>query len=140
MGHVMEHNLEVLLVEDDAETARRIIRYFQGKGYKQIIAISDGWRALEKLKEQKFDFIISGYNYNLSDMNGIVFLDHLRKLPDPLSKIPTVIFSGMNKANNKRVIDSAKDLGALDWFMKGNTEDLARLERTLLKQAIQKAM
>ncbi len=67
-----------ILVVDDSKTMRKIlVKYLEQQGYNNIITSINGQDALEKLKENKCDLIIS--DFTMPKMNGLELLKHVRK-------------------------------------------------------------
>jgi len=66
-----------VLVVDDFATMRRIVKNILTQlGYKNIIEADDGTTALEVLKQQKIDLIIS--DWNMPKMTGLDLLKAVR--------------------------------------------------------------
>ncbi len=67
-----------ILVVDDFSTMRRIIRnVLKQLGYVNIFEAEDGAAALEVLKREKIDFIIS--DWNMPQMTGLELLKAVRE-------------------------------------------------------------
>lgn len=66
------------LIVDDSQTARRhISRLLHNCGIEQTVEAENGLQAIEILKEQTVDFIIS--DYNMPHMNGQELAEYLRQ-------------------------------------------------------------
>jgi two-component system chemotaxis response regulator CheY len=66
-----------VLIVDDFATMRRIVKNILTQlGYKNIIEADDGSTAVEVLKNQKVDMIIS--DWNMPKMTGLELLKHVR--------------------------------------------------------------
>ena len=66
-----------IMVVDDFSTMRRIIKnILRQMGYENILEADDGSTALEKLKAEKVDFIIS--DWNMPQVSGIELLKAVR--------------------------------------------------------------
>ncbi|MCG8671359.1 MAG: response regulator, partial [Pseudomonadales bacterium] len=92
-----------ILLVDDSLSARMIIRQYleivgcQGAEFTEA---SNGKKALEILKEQKFDLIVT--DMNMPVMDGNEFLHRLKASPK-LQAIPVIIVSSAaNKDNEER--------------------------------------
>uniref|UniRef100_A0A7V5XIE8 Response regulator n=1 Tax=Thermodesulfobacterium geofontis TaxID=1295609 RepID=A0A7V5XIE8_9BACT len=73
-------NIKILIVDDFA-TMRKIIKNILLQlGFKDILEADDGTTALELLKKQKVDLIIS--DWNMPKMPGIELLKAVRKNED----------------------------------------------------------
>lgn len=69
-------NMKVLVVDDFA-TMRRIVKNILTQlGYKNIIEADDGSTAVDILKKEKVDMIIS--DWNMPKMTGLELLKHVR--------------------------------------------------------------
>jgi two-component system chemotaxis response regulator CheY len=70
-----------IMVVDDFSTMRRIIKnILRQMGYENILEADDGSTALEKLKAEKVDFIIS--DWNMPQVSGIELLKAVRTSDD----------------------------------------------------------
>ena len=73
----MADNKMNILVVDDFATMRRIVRnILKQLGYENILEADDGANALEVLKREKIQFIIS--DWNMPQMSGIELLKTVR--------------------------------------------------------------
>jgi len=70
---------KILFVED-SPTMRRIIANSLSKiGVKEVVDAENGMDALEKIKDQDFDMVIT--DWNMPEMNGKELVEHLRSQP-----------------------------------------------------------
>ena len=75
-----DSNMKVLVVDDFA-TMRRIVKNILTQlGYKNIIEADDGTTALDIIKQEKIDLIIS--DWNMPKMTGLDLLKNVRGNPD----------------------------------------------------------
>ncbi len=73
---MMDPKMRILIV-DDFSTMRRIIKnILRQAGYVDIIEADDGTTALDLLRTEKVDFIIS--DWNMPQMSGLDLLKHVR--------------------------------------------------------------
>lgn len=87
-----------ILVVDDFQTMRRIIiNLLRQLGFKNVAEASDGQRALEKVKSDKFDLIIS--DWNMPNMTGMDFLKAVRA-DESLKAIPFIMVTAEGKKEN----------------------------------------
>ena len=86
------------LVVDDMATMRRIIKTLLDQlGYKNIDEAEDGKEALNKLKAQKYDFVIT--DWNMPNMTGLELVQEIRKEPD-LKHLPVLMVTAEAKKEN----------------------------------------
>ncbi len=81
-------NMKVLVVDDFA-TMRRIVKNILTQlGFKHIVEADDGVTAVDVLKAEKVDMIIS--DWNMPKMTGLELLKHVRGEAD-LADIPFIM-------------------------------------------------
>jgi len=96
-------NIKILVV-DDFKTMRKIIKNILTQlGFKNIIEADDGTTALELLKKQKVDLIIS--DWNMPKMNGLELLKSVRS-DDNLKDIRFIMVTA--EAQKESVIEAIK--------------------------------
>ena len=114
------------LVVDDFSTMRRIIRnLLKELGYTNVDEAEDGAQALSKLKNDKYDFVVS--DWNMPNMDGLTMLKHIRS-DEVLSSIPVLMVTAEAKREN--IIEAAK-AGASGYVVKPFTA--ATLDEKLAK-------
>ncbi len=87
-----------ILVVDDMATMRRIIKGLLNQlGYKNIEEAEDGKVALQKLKSQDFDFVIT--DWNMPNMTGLELVQEIRKDPE-LKDLPVLMVTAEAKKEN----------------------------------------
>ncbi len=92
--------IRILHVEDERGALEITKLFFERKGYNfKITQVLSAERALEKLKYQHFDIILS--DYKMPGMNGLEFLEELRRKGND---IPFIIFTG--KGEEKVAMDA----------------------------------
>jgi CheY-like chemotaxis protein len=88
-----------VLQVDDEPADLEITRIFLGRETKknfEIVSVLSAEEALEKLKSEHFDVVIS--DYRMPRMNGIEFLEAVRKSESHTANIPFIIFTGKGGA------------------------------------------
>jgi two-component system chemotaxis response regulator CheY len=96
-------NIKILIVDDFA-TMRKIIKNILLQlGFKDILEADDGTTALELLKKQKVDLIIS--DWNMPKMPGIELLKTVRKNED-LKDIKFIMVTA--EAQKESVVEAIK--------------------------------
>ena len=93
-----------VLVVDDFATMRRIVRnILKQLGYVNILEADDGSTALETLRKEKIDFIIS--DWNMPQMTGIELLKAVRS-SEEWKNIPFLMVTAEGQKEN--VIEAIK--------------------------------
>jgi len=86
------------LIVDDMATMRRIIRSILNQlGYQNVDESEDGKVALQKLKQQKYDFVIT--DWNMPNMTGLELVQAIRKDPE-LKHLPVLMVTAEAKKEN----------------------------------------
>jgi two-component system chemotaxis response regulator CheY len=101
------------LIVDDFSTMRRIVRnLLKELGYTNVDEAEDGAMALNKLRSDQFDFVIS--DWNMPVMDGLAMLKAIRSDPS-LSKLPVLLVTAEAKKEN---IVAAAQAGANGYVVK----------------------
>jgi len=99
----LDTNIKILVVDDFA-TMRKIIKNILTQlGFKDIIEADDGTTALELLKKQKVDLIIS--DWNMPKMPGIELLKAVRS-DENLKDIKFIMVTA--EAQKENVVEAIK--------------------------------
>ncbi len=105
-------NIKFLLVDDFA-TMRRIVRgLLKELGHTNVDEAADGASALQKLRADSFDFVIS--DWNMPVMNGLDMLKSIRA-DATLAKLPVLMVTAEAKKEN---IIAAAQAGANGYVVK----------------------
>ena len=108
----VDKNMPILIV-DDYKTMLRIIRNLLKQiGFDNVEEATDGTEALQKLREKKFDLIIS--DWNMEPMTGIELLREVRD-DDNLKKLPFIMVTAESKTENVVI---AKEAGVSNYIVK----------------------
>jgi two-component system nitrogen regulation response regulator NtrX len=102
--------LSTILVVDDEQGIREVLQDVLGDEGHQVIAVEDGFRALETLDEKSVDLVI--LDVWLPNMGGI---DVLKQIRDRWPEIEVVVISG--HANINMAVQAVK-IGAFDFLEK----------------------
>lgn len=113
----------VLLVEDDEVLLRALYLLFHNSGFT-IASATDGDTALKMAERLQPDLVL--LDLLLPKMNGFDVLKNL-KSNSKLKDIPVIVLSNLGDQTD---IERAKNLGALDYYVKANTE-LSSLEEKI---------
>jgi len=110
-----------ILCVDDFSTMRRIIKtLLKQLGYKNILEADDGSTALEVLKENNVDFIIS--DWNMPKMTGLDLLKAVRQ-DDAMKEIP---FLMVTAESEKDSILTAVKAGVSNYVVKPFKADVLK--------------
>ena len=103
------------LVVDDFPTMRRIVRnLLKELGFSNVDEAEDGAAGLAKVKEGRFDFVIS--DWNMPNMDGLQMLQSIRADANPvISKLPVLMVTAEAKKEN---IIAAAQAGASGYVVK----------------------
>jgi two-component system, chemotaxis family, chemotaxis protein CheY len=97
-------NMKILVV-DDFQTMRRIVRnVLKGLGFTNIVEADNGVTALEILKGEKIDFVVS--DWNMPEMTGIELLKTIRA-SEEWKDLPFLMVTAEGK--REQVIDAVKN-------------------------------
>jgi two-component system chemotaxis response regulator CheY len=114
------------LIVDDFSTMRRIVRgLLKGMGCNHADEAEDGAVALNMLKSQKFDFVVS--DINMPNMNGFELLKAI-KAEDSLKHLPVLMVTA--EARKEDIVLAAQS-GASGYIVKPFTK--ATLEEKVQK-------
>ena len=113
----MDVNMKVLIVDDFA-TMRRIVKnILRQLGFTDISEADDGKAALQALKKEKFDLILS--DWNMPEMPGIELLKAVRA-DDELKDIPFLMVTA--EAEKGNIVEAVK-LGVSNYIVKPFTAE-----------------
>ena len=108
----VDMNMKVLVV-DDYKTMVRIIRnLLKQLNFNNVDEASDGSGALRKLRDGKFDLVIS--DWNMEPMTGLQLLKEVR-VDDKLKDIPFIMVTAESKTEN---VIAAKQAGVSNYIVK----------------------
>ena len=99
----------ILLIDDDVDICLLLSRFLGSKGFKISISHS-GKKALETLKKDKIDLVIS--DFRLGDMDA---LEVLNKMKDLSMEIPVIIITGYSDI---KIAVNVIKMGAFDYVTK----------------------
>jgi two-component system chemotaxis response regulator CheY len=112
----MANDLRILIV-DDFSTMRRIVRnLLKESGYPEADEAEDGVVALNKLRNSKFDFVVS--DINMPNMNGFQLLAEIKK-DEKLKHLPVLMVTA--EARKEDIVAAAQG-GAAGYIVKPFTK------------------
>ena len=123
----VDKNMSILIV-DDYKTMLRILRnLLRQLDFNNIEEATDGSMALQKLRQKKFDFVIS--DWNMEPMTGIQLLREVRS-DDSLKHLPFIMITAESKSEN---VIAAKQAGVSNYIVKPfNSETLKTKMQSVL--------
>lgn len=105
------------LVVDDFSTMRRIVRgLLKEMGCNDVTEAEDGAAALQLLKTQRFDFVVS--DINMPNMNGFQLLAEIKK-DEALKHLPVLMVTA--EARKEDIVQAAQG-GAAGYIVKPFTK------------------
>lgn len=115
------------LIVDDSPTIRNLVAFcMEQRGFEVTTAI-DGLHALDEIKLQNYDVIIT--DVNMPNMDGIELIGALRK-QESTRNIPILVLTVLNSPGKKQ---EAKAAGATAWLEKPfEPEVLAKAVRLIM--------
>ncbi len=119
-----------ILVVDDSHTTRHIEQIIlEAENYNVSTAV-DGIEALEKMKQYKFDLVVT--DVKMPRMDGFVLLHNMRH-KDELKDIPVIMVSSVFEEDT---LEKAKNLGAQGYIVKSDfeRESLTKKVKELLNE------
>jgi len=103
---------KVILVADDSPTIRKFVAFsLSVKGY-EIIPVSDGMQALEKLPSGNIDLVIT--DLNMPNVDGYELIRSIRG-NEELKELPIIILSSLSKNEE---IEKGMESGANSYLVK----------------------
>jgi len=109
----MTHPNIKILVVDDFSTMRRIVRnLLKELGFTDVHEAEDGVQALQKLRAESFEFVVS--DWNMPNMTGIELLRNIRA-DAKLKHLPVLMVTAEAKREN--IIEAAQ-AGASGYVVK----------------------
>jgi two-component system chemotaxis response regulator CheY len=93
----VDKNMRILVVDDFLTMRRIVINLLRQLGFANVTEAADGKLALEKVKTEKIDLIIS--DWNMPNMTGIDFLRQVRS-EEALKGIPFIMVTAEGKKEN----------------------------------------
>jgi two-component system NtrC family response regulator len=106
--------MKILLADDD-RSLRRVLQFKLRKSGHAVTAVEDGDRALERLREDRWDLLLS--DIKMPKVDGIELLEHARQLQPDLKVILITAHATISQA-----VQAVK-LGAFDYITKPFEDD-----------------
>ncbi len=110
-----------ILVVDDFSTMRRIVKNLLKQiGYENIEEAEDGEQAYAKLKNEKYQFVVS--DWNMPNMTGIELIKKVRSDPE-LKDLPFLMVTA--EAEKEKVVEAIKS-GVNNYIIKPFTAEILK--------------
>ena len=107
MSRIWPENTQVLVVEDDAATARIIQARIEMEGL-QVFVASNGVEGLEILQQHEISLITT--DLMMPAMNGFRLVQEIRDLPPPKGRVPILLISSnQNEQDMVRCLAAGAD-------------------------------
>lgn len=108
----MNKDMKILVVDDLEAMCMSVCDILAHLGFTNVIAAQDGRQALELVREDRVDFLIT--DLDMPAMDGIELLLAIRS-DDALKHIPVLFITG--EAEKNRVVEAAQ-AGVNDYLLK----------------------
>lgn len=108
----IDMKMPILLVDDYRTMIRIITNLLRQIGFENIDSAKDGGEAFEKLKNKKFDLVIS--DWNMEPVSGFDLLKQVRG-DDALKHLPFIMITAESKTEN---VVAAKQAGVSNYIVK----------------------
>jgi two-component system, chemotaxis family, chemotaxis protein CheY len=116
----MDRKMKILVV-DDFSTMRRIVKNLLKQiGFENIDEAEDGQHALSRLKNDKYQFVVS--DWNMPNMTGIELLKNVRSDPE-LKALPFLMVTA--EAEKEKVVEAIK-AGVNNYIIKPFTAEILK--------------
>lgn len=106
--------VQVLLVDPDRQIAtlvRDVLKYI---GFEQIHVVDNGQKAMEILKSQEIDLLIT--DWQMTPVDGVQLIRYLRSNPDsPNPYLPAIMLTGKAERHD---VEIARDVGVTEFLVK----------------------
>ena len=111
LGDFNVEDLRVLIVDDSTMARNHIKRVLKGLGIENFTEADDGANAVPLLEDQFFDFVVT--DYNMPEMDGKEFLNHIRNSSNQRS-IPVLMVTSEGNQGNLAAVEQAGVSGICD--------------------------
>ncbi len=108
----VDKQMKILIVDDFKTMLKIIDSLLRQLGFRNIDEATDGQHALAKMKENKYDLILS--DWNMEPMSGLDLLKAVRANPETKS-VPFLLITAESKVEN---IIAAKQAGVNNYIVK----------------------
>jgi len=110
---------KILIAEDEKPMAHALELKLNNSGF-EAKAVFDGEEAMVELEQNKYDLVLLDLMMPKLDGFGV-----LEKMKEKKMKVPTIVATNLSQESD---IARAKDLGAVDYFVKSDTPIMEVIE------------
>lgn len=124
------NDIRVLIVDDEKPIIRLISDILGHLGFRDIAVARDGVEARDRLKMERFDFVIT--DWRMPRLEGIDLIRFVRHAPDSLSpRTPIIMLSGNSE---EQYVTMARDAGVNEYMVKPfSASQLVRRLRAIIE-------
>jgi len=108
----MDKNIDILVVEDILSARETVIHLLRALGFSRFQEAENGIQALEKIKQNSVDLVIS--DWNMPQMNGLALLRAVRSMPESRT-LPFLFLTSRSEVED---IALASDSGVSGYLVK----------------------
>ncbi|MBQ4646286.1 MAG: response regulator [Candidatus Gastranaerophilales bacterium] len=126
---------KILIVDDEAMVTKTLSMLLGLEGFSHVVAFNNPNEALEYLKENEIDLIIS--DFIMPEMNGINFLENAKKLQKEVS---TILLTGY--ADKENAIRAINEIGIFKYIEKpwDNNNLIINIKNALTQTRLKKEL
>lgn len=119
--------MKKIMIVDDSRTVRESLKFFLSEAGYEVIEGCDGQDALNNIKGQSCDLVIT--DVNMPNMDGLTLIGELKKIPD-FKFTPILV---LTTESQQDIMDKGKALGATGWIVKpfDNDKVIAVIKKVL---------
>jgi two-component system chemotaxis response regulator CheY len=97
-------DMQVLVVDDSVMSRKFVRRSMNAIGIQNVIEAKDGAEALQIMKQQRFDLVIS--DYNMPNIDGLELVEHIRHYSDQPT-VPVMMITSEQNRSRLAAVQSA---------------------------------
>lgn len=101
-----------IMSADDSPSMRQMVSFTLKEAGYEVVEACDGKDALDKLKTEKIDMLIT--DLNMPNMDGLELIRQMRQLPE-YKFIPVIMLTTESDESKK---NAGKSAGATGWLVK----------------------
>jgi two-component system chemotaxis response regulator CheY len=106
-------NIHILVVEDDSMMRKLLREMLKVVGFSQITTVQDGFKALEILRAETVDMVIT--DWRMAGMDGLTLTYKVRAATDVDRFMPVLMLTGKGERAD---VEAARDAGITEYLIK----------------------